>query len=797
LASVSTRHLAVVAGLFALAAIVPTLTSAADAQQLAPSADALVSAGRPERNFGSSSLLRAQSGAFETYLRFKLTPWVGQAADGLDLVLGDTAADPAALEVTEVGTDWRETSIDWLNRPAQVGELTVPGTSGGEGVVVFHVGALFESGTIERNSISLRVTSTTAESAWFWSREGDVPPLLVLGDPSATPLNAVSAADAYVTPVKPDSTFGAATYLAVDGDPQAEAWFAFDVSAMYGRRIGNVKLKLQLRDDTGPGLVAFRVDTAWDEMTLTWNTAPVGGELLATLGSSPRSGPVEIDVSAAFPRGIVDRNWLSLRLATTSGDGFLASSREGTTPPVLVLTPRAPSVAPTPTAPPTAPPTASPSPTRAPSPTPSPTRTPSPTTSPTASPTAPSTPTPSPSQSATPAPVRLYFRGNGGDHGVGLSQYGARGRAAAGQTYDEILAHYYSGTTLGTIEPNRTVRVLLASAHVPTGSLPARVTARSGGWFSPAFVDDAGEPTHFPPDSYVQLVRVDGVWLASAFDHDGNLLASIATTDLTVKPTDGATRLEMKWRSSLVKYTLYRGAMRMTASGESVRGINVVAMDDYIRGVVPAEVPPLWPIEAVKAQAVAARGYAYVRLHPERDWDVVPTSDNQVYGGVVMEHPRSNLAVEQTANQVVMAGDRVAHTFFFAVGGGHTENNEYAWVGNAGKVVANPISYLRGVPDYDADGLAYDRNAPGFAWSSDTFTWARLDAALSHDSRTNVGTLTDLHFDRGVSGRVYRVTITGSSGRKTVSGAVFRAVFNGNVDGPGLRSTMYYLEDAP
>jgi stage II sporulation protein D len=253
----------------------------------------------------------------------------------------------------------------------------------------------------------------------------------------------------------------------------------------------------------------------------------------------------------------------------------------------------------------------------------------------------------------------------------------------------------------------------------------------------------------------------------------------------------------MRWRSSLVKYNLYRGALRMTASGDSVRGINTVSMDDYIRGVVPAEVPPLWPIEAVKAQAVAARSYAYVRLRPDRDWDVVPTSANQVYGGVVLEHYRSNLAVSATAHQVVMAGGRVANTFFFAVGGGHTENNEYVWVGNAGKVVANPTSYLRGVPDYDADGLAYDRNAPRFAWSTDSFTWAHLDGILSADSRTNVGALTDLHFDRGVSGRVYRVTITGSGGRKTVSGTIFRAVFNRNSDGPGLRSTMYFLEPTP
>ena len=84
-----------------------------------------------------------------------------------------------------------------------------------------------------------------------------------------------------------------------------------------------------------------------------------------------------------------------------------------------------------------------------------------------------------------------------------------------------------------------------------------------------------------------------------------------------------------------------------------------------------------------------------------------------------------------------------------------------------------------------------------FAWATDSFSWNRLDNILSRDSRTNVGTLTDLDFARGVSGRVYKVTLTGSAGRKTVSGPVFKAVFNSNSDGPGLRSTMFFLEDAP
>jgi stage II sporulation protein D len=376
-----------------------------------------------------------------------------------------------------------------------------------------------------------------------------------------------------------------------------------------------------------------------------------------------------------------------------------------------------------------------------------------------------------------------------------MSQYGARGRAAAGQTYDEILAHYYTGTTLSEVDPAQQVRVMLNSAYNTSPSKPARITARLGEWTSSLFVDELGARFVFPANSYLQLEPTSSGWRAIAYDSAGEALASLPASDVTIDPVDPSTRLEMKWRSSLPKYILYRGSIRMLVSGTAVQAINIASLDDYVQGVVPAEMPPLWPIEAVKAQAVAARSYAMRHRHPDRTWDVVPTSNNQVYGGATIEHSRSNLATQQTSGQVVMYNGAIANTFFFTVGGGWTENNEYAWPNNKGKIVAAPIPYLRGVSDYDENGLAYDRNAPGFEWQSNSFTWAQLSAMMKTDSRTNVGTLTDLEFARGVSGRVYRVTLVGSARTVNVGGQVFKFVFNSNNGtGNNLNSTMYYLE---
>jgi len=174
------------------------------------------------------------------------------------------------------------------------------------------------------------------------------------------------------------------------------------------------------------------------------------------------------------------------------------------------------------------------------------------------------------------------------------------------------------------------------------------------------------------------------------------------------------------------------------------------------------------------------------------------TAGNQVYGGADIEHPRSNAAIAATANQVVTYDGEVADTFFFTVGGGYTEDNEYAWVGNNGKVIASPIPYLRGEPDYDDNGVAYDARAPGFKWQTDSFTLSQLGQMLARDSRTNVGTLINLKFDRGVSGRVYRVTIIGSTRTVYVSGPPFKGVYNNErLSGAGLKSTMFWLGPAP
>jgi stage II sporulation protein D len=362
------------------------------------------------------------------------------------------------------------------------------------------------------------------------------------------------------------------------------------------------------------------------------------------------------------------------------------------------------------------------------------------------------------------------------------------------------MAHYYPGTTLGTIDPGTLIRVRLATSYEGTSTLPARVVARGGTWQSELFPE-----TVFPSDSYAEVVFAEAVpgdpltatWTANVHDVSGLLLATAPATTLMMRPVDATTRFEMRWRDSMRNsYWLHRGSMELTVTDTGgIRAVNHVDLEDYLLGVVPAEAVPTWHIEALKSQAVAARGYAFKSLRPTAAYDVVPTSADQVYGGVNIEHYRTTAAVLATENVVVMYNGAPVRSYFHATAGGHTENNEYAFVGSNGTPTATPLAWLRGQPDVDPNGVPYDIAASNYDWNTGSFTMSQLSSILAKDRRTNTGTLLSLTFKRGVSGRAYQVVIEGTNGFVKVSGGVFQSVYNAHkVSGASLQSNLFYLE---
>ena len=396
----------------------------------------------------------------------------------------------------------------------------------------------------------------------------------------------------------------------------------------------------------------------------------------------------------------------------------------------------------------------------------------------------------------------VTFHGRGYGHGVGMSQYGARGRALAGQDSTAILTHYYWGVALVPIDPATRIRVLVMSKWAATLAKPLVMYGRVGTWS----IDGIG--TEFPANARLRLFpsldaagAATGAWrlLIDAADlsvlYDGP-----APADLTLRATGPEARLQV-W-SKPTTYDWYRGSIRVLVhSATRVSVVNDVSLEEYLAGVVPVEMPSTWPAAALQAQAIAARSYAARRLRPGVSYfDVPDDSTSQIYRGVKAEKATTTAAIAATAGTVMMTGSTIANALFHSTGGGATESNENVYTSASGKRIAKPVSYLRGSSDRAEDNTAYDARAPHATWATRTYARQQLSAIFAADPRTNVGDLIALDFgNRGVSGRLVSVTLLGSTGTRSVSGEVFRAVFNARRPSadPSLKSTLLDIAPIP
>ena len=205
----------------------------------------------------------------------------------------------------------------------------------------------------------------------------------------------------------------------------------------------------------------------------------------------------------------------------------------------------------------------------------------------------------------------------------------------------------------------------------------------------------------------------------------------------------------------------YRGILEFRPGAFGMNAINAVPLDAYVQGVVPVESPASWPLEALKAQAVAARTYAITSTKGGNGFEHYPDTRSQVYGGIGVETAATNQAVAETARQVVTYEGRPVTTYFFSTSGGRTENVENSLGGT-------PQPWLKSVED------PYDDVSPRHRWS--------LKMTLG-DAGAKLGGLVKGSFrgikvvKRGASPRVVAADIVGSRGRTRVTGATLRARF--------------------
>jgi stage II sporulation protein D len=352
---------------------------------------------------------------------------------------------------------------------------------------------------------------------------------------------------------------------------------------------------------------------------------------------------------------------------------------------------------------------------------------------------------------ATAAADDLVVNGRGWGHGVGLSQYGAYGYALdEARDYQFIVGHYYTGTTLGTARSTR-MRVRLKRARGLRMS--GATLARAANGRRVKLVETRIYRFRALNTSKIEIIN----------SATGRRRARVLAP---VRVTGGANTTLRGTAENGLSNGVYRSRMILSRDGNAVLAVNSVGIEQYLYGVVPSEMPALWPAEALKAQAVVARSYALRGKRPGEPYDVFADVRSQVYRGVLAETDATNAAVRATKGRVVMAGGAVAQTFFFSTSGGRTAANEEAFGGT-------PISYLRSVDD------PHDDHSPYHTWTA-RFTQReaeqKLRSVLSGDLRgLRVAT-------RSGSGRAATVVVRGSGGNQTVSADSIRTLL-------GLRST--------
>jgi SpoIID/LytB domain protein len=334
------------------------------------------------------------------------------------------------------------------------------------------------------------------------------------------------------------------------------------------------------------------------------------------------------------------------------------------------------------------------------------------------------------------AAKRFVVTGHGNGHGVGMSQWGAYGYAKRGAGYRKIATHYFKGSKVGEVKGGKTIRVLLGSASNAIGfSKTRRACGRDlkpGKRYRAAI---AG--------SRVKLERGNGKRIAKC---GKKLVARGAGGKIKI---GGAGK--------------FRGDLVAAASGGSLLVINRLPLDDYVAGVIANEMPSSWPIDALRAQALASRSYALATVG-HGPFDVYDDTRSQVYGGLASETKRTNRAVSRSRRQVLEYRGDVITAYFSSSSGGRTENVEYGFPG------ASPKPYLKSVKD------PYDGASPDHRWRL-SYSRKGAESALSGLLK---GRLKGIKVTKhGVSPRIVKAKVLGSGGATKVSGSDLRARFSG------------------
>lgn len=405
---------------------------------------------------------------------------------------------------------------------------------------------------------------------------------------------------------------------------------------------------------------------------------------------------------------------------------------------------------------------------------------------------------------ASPAPAlaerTVTIKGGGFGHGLGMSQYGAYGRALNGQTSAEILKHYYTGIDVAAKEMP-SIRVGLLQGQSSISFTSSALNAGDGGGVALRVKGSPGKLARGKSGTSwrVEPSSTGGYRVyknSKQVKKDGNGVFGSPSEPLVVSYEKKHSLVKVALKS----YSYALGHLEIgtytnssCSGGYCARLVLSISMQKYLYGL--GEVPSSWPQQALRAQATAGRTYAYSKALASGqhrigcDCAVYDSTYDQAYIGDAKRTGSGAYwddwteAVDATKGEVATYEGNPIQALYSSSSGGHTENNENVWGGS-------PVPYLRGVkdkPDY-AEG-----HNPNFKWEIE-MPFSTFQSRV--DSSFGVGRLKKFRLVKpfGVSGRVTvvdgdrgGVRIVGSKKTVRASGWTVRSAL-------GLKDTLFRVD---
>ena len=284
----------------------------------------------------------------------------------------------------------------------------------------------------------------------------------------------------------------------------------------------------------------------------------------------------------------------------------------------------------------------------------------------------------------------------------------------------------------------------------------------------------------------VEIYSEAGFETVDTLDLGNHIIATILEGNIILSDSTGSAVLYQGINGEEVKVVardnrlsidnkLYRGNVIFKPYEDKITVINEVMADDYLRGVVSSEMPSSWPIEALKAQAVAARCFAFNNLgkHSAYGFDLCSTTNCQVYGGIEAEKESTNRAIEETAGIIAVADGKIIDALYSSSNGGYVEASENVWGGK--------ISYFKTFKDEYEE----TEEISGAVWNVE-LSPEEIKAELLENG-VDIGDILSMEIvKKSESGRVLEVKITGTTGTKSYTKSYARTFL-------GLRSQLYTI----